>query len=472
MSSKDGAVARAQQAFDSGAFFEDLKRRVAIPTESQIPERRPELYAYLNDEIGVSLERLGYSNQIFDNPVADRGPVLLATCGSDPSKPTILCYGHGDVVRGLDEFWSDGLNPWVLKEDGDRVYGRGTVDNKGQHSIAIAAAAAVAEERGDGPGFNMKFIIETGEEQGSPGLERILSDNREAFAADVFIGLDGPRQSFHRMDISLGCRGGAFFDLIVDLNRSGGAHSGHWGGVLPDAGIILAQAISTITTPKGKIQVDGWIPKIVPESVLRACREIEVQEMPNVPKPDPEWGETKLSKPEKVYAWTSFIVLAYQTGNPDNPVNAVPAYAKARCQVRHTVDVPAEEIVPTLRRHLDERGFQNVEIRSGIGREQFRPSRTDPGDPWVQWVARSIGASHGQKPNLVPSSSGSNPSEMFKKALGTPVLWIPHSYNGCKQHGPDEHGLKPLYREGLEVMTGLFWDLGESDSSRPAPKHA
>ena len=465
MSSKDGAVARARENFDSGAFLADLGRRVAIRTESQIPERQPELYAYLTDEIGPSFERMGYSYRIFDNPVANRGPVLLAERESDPAKPTVLCYGHGDVVRGLDETWSEGLNPWQISEDGDRVYGRGTVDNKGQHSIAMAAAAAVGEERGDGPGFNLKFIIETGEEQGSPGLKQILEQNRDAFAADVFVGLDGPRQSFNRMDMSLGCRGGRFFDLVVDLDRPGGAHSGHWGGVLPDAGVILAQAISTITTPKGRILVEDWLPKSVPDSVLKASRDLEVQEMPDVPKADPEWGQTELSKPEKIYAWTSFIVLAYQTGNPDNPVNAVPSYAKARCQVRHTVDVPSETIVPALRRHLDEHGFGQVKVVEGIGREQFSPSRTDPEHPWVRWVADSIEDTTGQAPNIAPGSSGSNPSEMFKTVLGTPIIWIPHSYSGCKQHGPDEHGLKPLFREGVEVMAGLFWDFGD----KPGP---
>jgi acetylornithine deacetylase/succinyl-diaminopimelate desuccinylase-like protein len=465
MSSRDGAIARARETFDTGAFLADVARRVAIRTESQILERQPELYRYLTDEMEKSFERMGYRSTIFDNPVRDRGPVLLAERRADPSKPTVLIYGHGDVVRGLDESWSEGRSPWVLQEEGDQVYGRGVVDNKGQHSIAMTAAAAAAEERGDGPGFNLKFIIETGEEQGSPGLEAIIADNTEDFAADVFIGLDGPRQSFKRMDMSLGCRGGTFFDLVVDLKRKGGAHSGHWGGVLPDAGIILAQAIASITTPNGRILVEDWLPKSVPQSVLAACRAIEVDHVPGVPEPDPEWGQTELSKMEKIFAWTSFIVLAYQTGNPDNPVNSVPSYAKARCQVRHTVDVPREQIVPALRRHLDARGFERVEIVAGIGREQFAPSRTDPDHPWVQWVARSLETTTGQRPNITPGSSGSNPSEIFKKVLRTPIIWIPHSYSGCKQHGPDEHGLKPLFRQGLEVMTGVFWDLGEKDLS-------
>ena len=42
-------------------------------------------------------------------------------------------------------------------------------------------------------------------------------------------------------------------------------------------------------------------------------------------------------------------------------------------------------------------------------------------------------------------------------------MWIPHSYGGCGQHGPDEHGLGTLFRDGLGLMTGVFFDLGQPD---------
>ncbi|CAN5607961.1 M20/M25/M40 family metallo-hydrolase [soil metagenome] len=461
MASKAGACARARAALDDGRFLADLTHRVAIPTESQILSRKPELYRYLSDEIGPSFERMGCSWRLYDNPVPERGPVLLAERLAGTGLPTALVYGHGDVVRGLDETWAEGLSPWTLSEDGDRVYGRGTVDNKGQHSIAMTAAAAVAEENGGAPRCNMKFIIETGEEQGSPGLQQILHENRDAFAADVFIGLDGPRMSFGCMDLTLGCRGGYRFDLVVDLGRKGGLHSGHWGGVLPDAGVILAQALATLTTPKGRIRVADWLPKSVPASVLEASEALRVDHVEGMPEADPEWGETSLNRSQKVYAWTSFIILAFRTGNPDNPVNAVPSHAIATCQIRHTVDVPADTLMPSLRRHLDAHGFADVAIVPTAAREQFAPSRTDPNDPWVRWIAASVERTTGTAPNVKPCSAGSNPSQTFKDELGTPVIWIPHSYSGCNQHGPNEHGLKSLFGEGLEVMAGLFWDLGD-----------
>ena len=132
---RDGAIARIEAEYDSGNFIEVLAERVAIQTESQELCQLPELYRYLNDNISPYLAPLGYNCEIFDNLVEGGGPFLVATRIEDPARPTLLVYGHGDVVRGIPEQWRDGLNPWVLKQEGDRYYGRGTADNKVQHSI-------------------------------------------------------------------------------------------------------------------------------------------------------------------------------------------------------------------------------------------------------------------------------------------------------------------------------------------------
>ena len=84
----------------------------------------------------------------------------------------MLGYGHGDVIRGLEDQWTKGKGPWITARDGDRLYGRGTADNKGQHTLNMAALEAVRAERGGRLGFNAKFIIEMGEEAGSKGLAR------------------------------------------------------------------------------------------------------------------------------------------------------------------------------------------------------------------------------------------------------------------------------------------------------------
>ena len=461
---REGAIARAQGLYDDGTYLAHLRRLVAVPTESQMPDRLPDLRRYCAEALPGVMEGMGFETRLLENPNAGRGPVMLASRIEDPALPTVLIYGHGDVVRGLAGAWTDGRDPWAVTEAGDLWYGRGTVDNKGQHLIAIEALRAIIAERGS-LGFNAKVFVETGEEVGSPGLRALMRRDRDLLQADVFIGLDGPRQTTFMPELKLGARGGVAFDLVVRL-RDHAHHSGHWGGVLPDPGFVLAHALATVVTRQGRIRVKGWLPEHVPESVLRATREIVFEDIPGLPEADPDWGEPGLSKSEKIFAWTSVIMLAQITGHPDAPTNAVQGEARARLQVRHTIDVPGDSIIPALRAHLDAEGFPMVEVVPVMERDMFGASRTDPADPWVGMVAGSMARTANRAPNVIPNSSGSNPSSIFAEELGVPVLWVPNSYAGCNQHGPDEHALAPLLREGLGLMAGIWWDIGAGAAPR------
>ncbi len=458
-SAREEALECARAHFDSGDFQADLARRIAIPTESQEPGQRQQLYRYLLSEIGPWLRRFDFAIELFENGDPNGGPFLLATRHEGDDLPTLLTYGHGDVVRGIPEQWRDGLDPWSITVEGDRWYGRGTADNKGQHSIIMAAMAQVIEARGRA-GFNAKILIETGEEIGSPGLRAFCEEHKDRLAADLFLASDGPRQSPDAADVSLGNRGGISFDLLVTL-REGSRHSGHYGGLIEDPGITLAHALAAITDKRGRILVRDWLPKSVPDGVTRALRALDVDAGDASLAGPADWGEPGLTPAEKVLGWTSFIVLAFITGRPENPVNGVQPDASARCQIRFTADVEEADLLPALRRHLDEQGFPQVEIRQA-GHATFPAWRTDPENPWVDWTLTSMTETLGYRPNLIPNSSGGLPSAIFNKALDLPVIWIPHSYGGCCQHGPNEHLLAPATREALMIMTGLFWDLGET----------
>jgi acetylornithine deacetylase/succinyl-diaminopimelate desuccinylase-like protein len=161
-----------------------------------------------------------------------------------------------------------------------------------------------------------------------------------------------------------------------------------------------------------------------------------------------------------VFGWNSFEILAFTTGTPERPVNAIPGSARAYCQLRYVVGTDVDDIIPALRRHLDRHGFAQVEVRRGE-RGIFKASRLDPDDPWVGWAARSIERTTGRRPTIIPNFGGSLPNDTFADVLGLRTIWVPHSYAGCSQHAPDEHMLAPIVREGLGAMAGLFWDLGE-----------
>jgi acetylornithine deacetylase/succinyl-diaminopimelate desuccinylase-like protein len=460
--SRETAIANAERYFDEGGYRTDLARRVAIKTESQNPDRGPELAEYLTAEMTPTLEKLGFKCRLLAHPRA-KGPFLLAERIEDPKATTVFGYGHGDVIRGLEPQWREGLSPWTLKEEGERWYGRGTADNKGQHSINIGALAAVLKARGR-LGFNAKYLIEMGEETGSPGLREVCEQNKELFKADVLIASDGPRLRADRPTLFLGSRGAFNFDLEIDA-RPGGHHSGNWGGLISNPGLQLAHAISCIAGPTGQIRVPEWVPAELPASVRRALADCEVDGGEDGPKIEPEWGEPGLTPSERVFGWSSFEVVAYRTGNPDNPVNAIPPKAWARCQLRFVVGVDPHGILPALRRHLDRHGFPMVKL-SQTREEIFHATRLDPEHPWVSFAVDSLKRTTNAKPAVLPNLGGSLPNDIFSEVLGLPTVWVPHSYPACSQHAPNEHLLPAVAREGLRLMAGLYWDIGEK-ASRP-----
>ena len=454
---RSASIAEAHAYFDNKTFHTDLARRVAIPTESQNPDRAIELTAYLTSELTPSLELLGFACRLYENPKKG-GPFLIATRLEDTDLPTLLSYGHGDVIRGLDAQWRAGLSPWQLVVEGDKLFGRGTADNKGQHTINIGALRSVLKARGK-LGFNVKLLVETGEETGSPGLNEFCAAHRQELAADIFIASDGPRVAPGRPTIFLGSRGVMNFDLSVDL-RPGAHHSGNWGGLIADPGILLAHAIATITDRNGAIRVQAWRPALIADSVRRALADCDPGGGEDAPEIDVDWGEPGLTPAERVFGWSSFSVLAMKVGNPEFPVNAIAGKAWARCQLRFVVGINVDDVVPALQRHMAREGFPQIAV-TAAREEPMQATRLDPDSKWVRWAVASIERTTGTKPAILPNLGGSLPNEVFADTLGLDTIWIPHSYSACSQHAPNEHMLGSIAREGLGIMAGIFWDLGE-----------
>ena len=86
-------------------------------------------------------------------------------------------------------------------------------------------------------------------------------------------------------------------------------------------------------------------------------------------------------------------------------------------------------------------------------------------------MSQSMARSTGKSIAILPNLAGTLPNDVFSDILGLPTLWVPHSYPACAQHAPNEHLLVDVAREGLQIMGGLFWDLGNTDTA-PWPTRA
>ncbi|MFJ9781013.1 M20 family metallopeptidase [Amycolatopsis sp. NPDC101161] len=441
---------QARAHVDSGAFFAELARLVAYPTVSDAPEGRAAIQAYLDEVLTPALTGLDCEVTQHANPDPAGGPFLVGVRTEGTDLPTLLCYGHADVV-GEAGPWREGLDPWTLTADGDHWYGRGTADNKGQHLINLTALRLLLEARGT-LGFNLKFLFETGEEIGSPGLTEFAEQEQDLLKADVLIASDGPRLDAATPTLFLGARGGIRIDLDVDL-RPGGSHSGNWGGILRNPATTLTAAIASLVDGHGRIQVPALLPPELPESVREALADVVVDAA------DEGWGDPRMSPAERLYGWNTLEVLALDAGNADRPVNAIPGRARAVLQLRYVAGTDVGDVTATVREHLAAQGFPMIEVTTEAS---FRASRTPVDDPWVAWARQALDAVVEKPVALLPSFGGGLPNHVFTDVLGLATLWLPHSYPGCRQHAPDEHLLVPVAREGLVLATALFGAIGSA----------
>ena len=137
--------------------------------------------------------------------------------------------------------------------------------------------------------------------------------------------------------------------------------------------------------------------------------------------------------------------------------------AHANCRLRYVVGTDAEYVIPARRYHLDKQGFSMVKIGQPPAENsgRFHAARTDPDHPWAIWMQETVGRMTGEKTLVLPNSGGSICNDVFQDVLGLPFVWMPLSYTGCSQHAPNEHILWSLTREGIGLVTGVYWDLGD-----------
>ncbi len=447
----------------SPEFLALLAARVARRTESQAPGNGAEARAYLDEEIVPELAALGFTSTVHPNPESSEHPLLIASRIEDESLPTVLLYGHGDVQFAHDAQWDAGLDPWVLSEDGDRLYGRGSADNKGQHTVNSLALGTVLRTLAADParaelGYNVTILIETAEEAGSLGLGAFAAAHREELNADLFLASDGPRIAAEEPTLFLGSRGALNFRLVCH-ERNGDHHSGNWGGKLRNPATVIAAAVNALVDAHGVIRIPDLRPSDPPASVLAAVAELPDIVEDGAPAVDPDWGEPGLTPAERVFAFNVLEVLALDAGNPSQVNNAIPGRAAAHMQLRFVVGTDLSDFETRVRTYLESQGITGVEV---VAEHCVPATRLDPEASVVAAAAQSIVDTTGLKPAIEPNLGGTIPNDVFAEVLGLPTVWVPHSYPGCNQHAPNEHALRSILEQGAEIMAGMFWDMKQN----------
>ena len=236
---------QAQQA----SVLADLARLVAIPSVSADPARAGEVRRSA-EAVAQLLTELGCPDVVL-REVEGGQPAVIGRFPAPPGRPTVCLYAHHDVQpEGDPALWTSPA--FAATERGDRLFGRGTADDKGGLAVHLAALRAF-----DGrPPVGVTVFVEGEEEIGSPTLARMLAEQRERLTADVYVITDSSNWAVGQPAFTTSLRGLA--DCVVELRTLDHAiHSGSYGGVVPDALTALCRLLATLHDEHGDVAVPG-----------------------------------------------------------------------------------------------------------------------------------------------------------------------------------------------------------------------
>jgi acetylornithine deacetylase/succinyl-diaminopimelate desuccinylase-like protein len=376
-------------------------------------------------------------------------PVVYADSDAQgaPGKRTLMCYNHYDVqpAEPLDLWESP---PFEAAERNGRLYGRGISDDKGQLLSRIAAMRAVKAVTGGLPA-RVKFCVEGEEEIGSVHLEPFVEEHADLLKCDACVWEFGGVDAQGRPVQTLGLRGLLYVEFRArTMSRdahSGGAHNN------PNAAWRLLRALATIKDEDERILIPGFYDEMKPPS---ATEQRLLEEMPSEEEFTRQHygikqfvgGHTGLEYKTAVYKPTANIAGIGAGWQGQGSKTVTPAYAMAKMDFRLVPEQDPQDLFKKLRKHLDDKGFSDVEVVM-LGGE--RGATTPVDDPFVALTLRISSEVYGKPVVVNPLSGGSGPVWAFRHYLNTPIVTMGCGDPQSNAHSPNES----ISIEGFRLAT-------------------
>jgi acetylornithine deacetylase/succinyl-diaminopimelate desuccinylase-like protein len=388
-------------------------------------------------------------------------PVVYAEKPGRANK-TLLFYNHYDVQppEPLELWDSPPFEPTL--RDG-KLYARGVSDDKGHLVSRLFAIDSLIAVDGVLP-CNVKFIVEGEEEVSSIHLKDYVLSNLDKLKADACIwefgGVD-----HHEVPVEyLGLRGICYVELSVETAIMD-VHSGIGGSIFPNAAWRLVWALSTLKGEDERIRLPGHYDTVKPPS------ERDRQLFDELPESADEYrsrygidhflhglsGGVDLRIAE-VFEPTCTICGLTSGYQGEGSKTVLPARASAKVDFRLVPDQTPEQVLKSLRLHLDQEGFSDIQIKF-LGGET--PARTDPDDPFVALVVETARPVYGHPMQIVPMSGGSGPNHAFVHNLHLPVVSAGIGYPGAQGHAPNENIRLDLYLKGAQHIARILKEFGD-----------
>jgi len=340
------AFIRAQRA----RYLEELKAWVACPSISADPAHAGDVRASA-EHAAARMRAAGLAAEVLETA---GHPVAYGAWLGRPGAPTVLIYGHHDV-QPVDplELWRS--PPFAAEVRDGKLYGRGTVDDKGQVLMHVAALEAHLRVTGTLP-LNVKVVVEGEEEVGSPSFEAFLARQRERLACDVVVVSDTAVFAEDVPSLTVSLRGLVHWEITVH-GPATDLHSGYYGGAVRNPLEALAQMLATLKDGEGRVAVAGFYDGVrepgpderaaiarLPFDVAREARLLGVEELA---------GEAGYAPLERMWRRPTLELNGIYGGyQGPGQKTIVPSFARAKISARLVPLQEPEYVKRVVREHL------------------------------------------------------------------------------------------------------------------------
>jgi len=480
------AEARQAEAF---ALYRDV---LSLPNDANSPDDILRLLEFLEG----AFEARGFTTERLDMPGSD---ALLATRDAPGTDRTVLVYLQADgqpvdpsrwfqespwtptlkarragaaSVDGNPDDWE--TLPWErLYDDPDpewRMFGRSASDSKGPVTQFLSAISLL-DEAGFRPDFDMKVIVDTEEEMGSPHLPEAVERYRDRLAADMLVIFDGPPHESGAPTLTFGARGIATITLTAFGPRVA-QHSGHWGNYVPNPVFGLADVLASAKDGSGRVTIPGFYDGIVIDDETRAILEDVPQDIDalhdrmGIARPDAV-GQT----PQEAIQYPSLNVRGIEAGWVGSEARTiVPPQAVAEIDIRLVRESDPDRLIDLVRRHVESRGYHVVSGRDPSDEERARypklmrfdsnvsyaAYRTDFDSEPGRWLTSALERLFGETPIRIRTSGGSIPISPFVTTLDVPAVSVGTVNPDNNQHSPNENLKVRDFLQGIRIIATIL----------------
>ncbi len=365
-------------------------------------------------------------------------PAVLAEMGE--GSKSVLIYNHYDVQPPDPlELWDS--DPFKLRVEGGKVYGRGVADNKGNIAARLAALEALSPYIED-LDIKVKVVVEGEEEIGSPTLERIVAGNLEWFRADGGIWETAYVRRDGRLSISLGFKGMVYVELTL-RGASRDVHSGY-SPIVPNPAWRMARMLTIIKDESGRVLVPGFYNDIDEEFLKIGESLLELVDVEDLEALKEELGlksfvgDLKGHEALKALHLNPSINISglYSGYTGKGSKTIVPSTASAKLDIRLVPGQDPNKILEKLLEHLKTCGFKDVEVHI---ESMYRAGYTKSDAEIVKASVEAAKEAYNIEPQLLPMAAGSGPIYIFTNMAKTPMTGAGVGYYASKVHAPNEN---------------------------------